>query len=124
MTATTDMKHLLIPAIRNMIVIGAALGCATASAQVPAPDPKSGGIAGTVYAVDADGARSVVPGAQVKLTGPSVSRQAITDDQGRYSFVIPPNTYEIDVTTPGLYGSNSVIVGSNGALDVPVEMRV
>ena len=111
-------------AIRSLGVIGAALVCAMAFAQATAPDPKSGGIAGTVYTIDADGTRSIVPGAQVKLVGPSVSQETVTDEQGKYSFVTPPNTYEIDVTAPGLCGSNSVTLTSNAALDVPVEMRV
>jgi hypothetical protein len=123
MIANTYMRRLLV-----LIIPVLALVSATASAQVAAPGEENGetngGIAGTVYTVDADGSRSVVPGALVRLTGPSISQQTTTDDLGRYSFAAPPNTYEIDVTAPGLRGSNSANLVSGAALDVPVELKV
>ena len=82
-------------------------------------------MAGTAYTVDSDGARSVVPGALVTLIGPSFSQRTVTDDQGRYSFAsVATNTYQIDVTAPGLTGSNTVTLVSGTALEVPVELRL
>jgi hypothetical protein len=85
----------------------------------------NGDIKGTVYTVDSDGGRSVVPGALVKLIGPSSSRQTLTDDRGRYSFApLATNTYRIDATAPGLSGSNMATFVSGIPLDVPVELKV
>ncbi|HVO98232.1 MAG TPA: TonB-dependent receptor [Bryobacteraceae bacterium] len=96
-----------------------------AAAQGAGEDLKTSRIQGTVYTVESDGGRAMVPGAVVKLTGPSFSDQTITDDQGKYSFAaVTANTYRIDVTAPGLNGSNEVIVASSTALDIPVELKV
>jgi hypothetical protein len=66
-----------------------------------------------------------VPGALVKLIGPSSSRQTLTDDRGRYSFApLATNTYRIDATAPGLSGSNMATFVSGIPLDVPVELKV
>src|SRR5260370_2189531 len=90
-----------------------------------AQDVKLGGIEGIVYTVDSDGGRSLVPGALVKLTGPSFSQQTVTNDRGKYSFIaVATNTYQIDVTAPGLSGSNTVTFVSGTPLDAPVELRV
>src|SRR5258708_32876426 len=74
-----------------------------------AQDVKQSGIEGIVYTVDSDGGRSVVPGALVKLVGPSFSQQTVTNDQGRYGFMaVGPKTYQIYGRPPGLSESSTV----------------
>src|SRR5260370_16077952 len=90
-----------------------------------AQEVKESGIDGIVYTVEPDGGRSVVPGALVKLTGPSFSQQTVTNDRGRYTFTtVATNTYQIDVTAPGLSGTNTVKFVSGTALDASVELKV
>src|SRR5258708_29042859 len=90
-----------------------------------AQDVKQSGIEGIVHTSDSDGGRSVVPGALVKLVGPSFSQQTVTNDQGRYGFMaVATNTYQIDVTAPGLSGSSTVAFVSGAALDASVELKV
>src|SRR5271165_5330597 len=79
-------------------------------------------ISGTVYTVGPTGAKSMVAGAMVKLTGPSLSLDTITSQTGAYNFgPLPQNTYRIDVTAPGLSGSKTVTVTSGSTLDIPIE---
>ena len=87
--------------------------------------PSKGAIKGSVYTVDADGGRSAVPGALVKLIGPSSSQETTTNDQGQYDFVgLDADAYEIEVTAPALSGSAMVRVESGTVLDTPIELRV
>jgi hypothetical protein len=39
-------------------------------------EPKTGAVQGTVFTTDAEGGRSVVPGAKVSLNGPGTSTEA------------------------------------------------
>jgi hypothetical protein len=120
------MKQQLLLTIRALALLSATTCIplwlpAVATAQATA---KNAGIKGLVYTVDSDGHRSVVPGALVKLIGPSFAQQTVTDDQGRYSLLaVSPNTYELDVTAPGLSGSNTVTLDTGRALEVEVELR-
>src|SRR5260370_17692678 len=116
------MKQHILLSIRVLVLLSAITWWLPriATAQSAGQDVKNGAIEGTVYTIDPDGARSVVPGALVRLIGPSSSRQTVTNDQGKYSFVaVATNTYQIDVTTPGLNGSNTVSLASRTLLYVP-----
>jgi hypothetical protein len=122
------MKCLL--AIRVLALVSA-ITCALcglpriAAAEAAAGGVTSGGIEGTVYTIDADGNRSAVPNAQVRLIGPSFSQQTVTNSQGRYSFsIVGANAYRIEAMTRGLSGSNTVTFVSGTSLDVPVELRI
>ena len=82
-------------------------------------------INGTVYTVNSGGNRSQVPNALIRLVGPSVSQQTVTDREGKYSFLaVTTNTYRLDAIAPGLRGSNTVTFVSGTALEVPVELKV
>jgi hypothetical protein len=85
----------------------------------------AGDISGTVFTVESDGERSVIPGAQVRLVGRSLSQETGTDQEGKYSFAaVPPGTYLIEAKAPGFIGIKSVTVAAGAALDVPVQMTV
>ena len=95
------------------------------AAEAVARDVKNSGIEGTVYTVDSDGNRSEVPAALVRLSGPSFSRETVTNGQGRYSFLaLDTNKYQIDAMAPGLSGSTTVTFVSGATLEVPVELKV
>jgi hypothetical protein len=80
---------------------------------------------GTVFTLNPDGRHSVVPGANVTLSGPSFSKQTISDDQGRYSFTaVPVGTYQIDAKAPGLTGSGAVTVLLGAVVEAAVRLRV
>jgi Carboxypeptidase regulatory-like domain len=95
------------------------------AAQSVCADLKSGDLQGTAFILDGDGKRSVVAGATVDLTGPSLSKQGVTDERGLYSFIaVPPGPYRIEVTASGLTGFNEATVISGKTLEVSVQMKV
>jgi hypothetical protein len=101
------MKQQLRLTIRFIVLVSTTCAACSfsrfANAQTTKKDPRGGSIEGTVYTVESDGARSAIPGALVRLVGPSSSQQTVTSDQGRYSFgALDANTYQLDVTAPGL----------------------
>jgi hypothetical protein len=119
------MKQQLLLTIRVLVLVSAMAFPLFFLDRAVAQDVKIGGIEGTVYTVDPDGGRSVVPGALVRLIGPSLFQQTVTNDQGRYTFVaVGANTYQVAVTAPGLTGSNTVTLVSGTSLDASVELKV
>jgi hypothetical protein len=61
----------------------------------------------------------------VTLSGPSFSKQTISDDQGRYSFIaVPLGTYQIDAKAPGLTGSGAVTVLLGAVVEAAVRLQV
>jgi hypothetical protein len=96
-----------------------------AAAQYASVDIKTSAVRGTVFVVNSDGGRSAVTGATVGLSGPSLSLQTLTDEQGNYSFAaVGPDTYHIVVTASGLAGSGAVTVVSGTVLEVPIQLRI
>src|SRR5258708_12490109 len=72
-----------------------------------ATDPATGTLHGTVYTSGSNGEQLVVPGARVKLSGPS-SLDIQTDGTGSYSLSdVSPGVYSIEVTTAGLPASTA-----------------
>lgn len=123
------MKQQLRLTIRCLVLISTT--CAPccfsrfADAQTTREDLRGGSIEGAVYTVESDGARSAIPGALVRLVGPSSSQQTVTSDQGRYRFgALDANTYELDVAAPGLSGSKTVALATGSTLDIPIELSL
>lgn len=88
-------------------------------------DVKCGDLQGIAFILDAAGERSVVAGATVDLTGPSLSKHSVTDERGAYSFTaVPPRPYRIEVRASGLTGFNKVTVASGKTLEISVQMKV
>ena len=88
------------------------------------PKPVLGTIAGEVFNVGPDGQRAVVPGAQIKLSGP-VERQTESDATGQYRFeLVPPGRYTAEAAAPGLAGKLSVDVaaGETAAASISLEL--
>ena len=88
------------------------------------PKPVLGTIAGEIFNVGPDGQRAVVPGAQIKLSGP-VERQTESDATGQYRFeLVPPGRYTAEAATPGLAGKLSVDVaaGETAAAAIALEL--
>src|SRR5271169_1340033 len=89
------------------------LGGLALSGPIRAQAETGDAISGTVYTAESTGAKSMVAGATVRLTGPSLSLETTTSPTGTYSFAgVPQNTYRIDVAAPGLSGSKTVTFGS------------
>jgi hypothetical protein len=85
-------------------------------------DPPATRIEGTVFIRDSAGNRFVLGGATVKLNGP-VSFETAADENGNYVFDgIPPGTYEVNASSPGLQVSKSVQVGA-GEIHLPLELK-
>jgi hypothetical protein len=89
-----------------------------------ATDPATGKLHGTVYTSGSNGEQLVVPGAHVKLSGPS-SLDIQTDGTGSYSLSdISPGVYSIEVTTPGLRGSTvATIAGETTETKVQLQLE-
>jgi TonB-dependent receptor-like protein len=85
----------------------------------------SGALTGTVFTIDPDGTRTLVPGTMVSITGPGVSQQAIADQHAVWRFTgLAPGRYQVEAVAPGLSGSNIVVVSGAGVTEVSVELRV
>jgi hypothetical protein len=94
-------------------------------AQPASTNLKKGAIRGTVFIVGSDGVRSGMAGVKVRLERSSSSIQTVTDEAGNYSFAaVTPATYQIEVTAPGLVGSETATVVSGTALDVPIQLKI
>jgi len=95
------------------------------TAPVAIAQGDSGALTGTVFTIDSDGTRSLVPGATVSLTGPGAMQQAIADEHAVCRFSgLAPGRYQVDAVAPGLSGSNTVVVSQSGVTEVSVELRV
>ena len=113
---------------RSLLIIAALtnplcwLPCVTA-AKSAWVNLTSGDVRGTTFIKNFD-AKSAVRGAIVRLNGPSLSRQAVTDARGNYAFMsIVPGSYQIDVRATGLIGAAKVTVVSRAARDVPIQLK-
>ena len=96
----------------------------TGKAGFGATDPATGTLLGTVYTAGANGEQLVVPGAHVKLSGPS-SLDIQTDGTGSYSLSdISPGVYSIEVTTPGLRGSTVATIAAGETTETKVQLEL
>lgn len=94
----------------------------TASAHSKQPNGATAKISGTVFVQDSAGNRSVVPGAKVKLDGPT-SFETETDENGNYVVAaVPPGAYTVEAVSPGLEIRQTLTV-EGGEVDVPLELK-
>lgn len=88
------------------------------------PQETSGAIHGVVFVAAENGNRSFVPNTSVTLSGPSVTRVAVSDESGHYSFAsVPLGTYRLDAQGPGLRGTAIAELAENAVIDIPVELK-
>jgi hypothetical protein len=86
---------------------------------------KTGDVRGTVFIVDSQIGRFVMPGAQVRLEGNSMPLETVTDLQGNYTFSeVTPGNYRIEVKAPGFIGSAEVTVVPGAALEIPIPLGI
>jgi Carboxypeptidase regulatory-like domain len=106
--------------LARLISIGLLGTCAFAGDT----DPKTGALQGTVFTTDADGGRSVVPGAKVSLNGPTPSETS-PDAEGKFVFrALQPGSYILKSEACGMTATQ-VVVGSAGAVPAAsLEMKV
>src|SRR5258708_2594291 len=79
-------------------------------------------IVGIIFVQGSAGNRSVVPGAKVKLDGPTAF-ETETDEKGNYVFAaVPPGTYTVEAVSPGLEIRQTLRV-EGGEVDVPLELK-
>jgi hypothetical protein len=79
-------------------------------------------IDGTVFVQDTKGNRSSVAGAMVQLNGPAEFKTA-TDDNGEYVFAaVPPGTYQVTASAPGLEARQVLQVG-DGNIQLSLELK-
>jgi len=80
----------------------------------------------TVRGQVTDPSAAVVPGATVQLLGPSVSRSAKTDGQGRYTVSLPPGKYSVRADAKGFVTFTQPILevtaGQANALDIALQI--
>src|SRR3984893_8131421 len=107
--------------IRSLVVV-----VSLAGASVFAADTKgeTGTVQGVVFTADADGGRSVVPGAKVSLTG-LANRETEADIAGKYVFnALPTGSYNLKAQAPGMVAIGTVVVTAGAVSEAPLEMRV
>jgi outer membrane receptor protein involved in Fe transport len=95
-------------------------------AGVFAADTKgeTGTVRGVVFTADADGGRSVVPGAKISLIGPA-TRETEADAAGKYRFdTLPPGSYNLKAQASGMTATHTVVVAVGTVSEAPLEMKV
>src|SRR5258706_1816415 len=94
------------------------------NAGLGATDPATGTVQGTVYTSGSSGEELVVPGAHVKLSGPS-SFDIQADGTGSYSLSdVPPGVYSIEATAPGLIGSTVATIAAGETTQTKVQLQI
>jgi hypothetical protein len=103
-------------------VVAIVLLSACALAQSPART--TGTVHGTVFIVDDDRDRSVIPSAQVSLMGPT-HLAVQTDGQGNFSFEsVLPGDYAISAESSGMAGTQNIVVQAGTVSEVSLEMKL
>jgi carboxypeptidase family protein len=88
------------------------------------PTQSTGTVHGTVFIVDDDGGRSVIPSVKVSLTGPT-HIEVQSDDAGSFSFdSVIPGDYTISAEAPGMAGTQNIVVGSAAVSEVSLQMKL
>ena len=83
-----------------------------------------GSIRGDVFTKDKGGERSVLPATHVALHG-VVEKETQSDQRGAYSFdSVPPGTYVLEATAPGLSATLEVEVSPGATAAAPLELNV
>ncbi|MEO0249899.1 MAG: carboxypeptidase regulatory-like domain-containing protein, partial [candidate division WOR-3 bacterium] len=81
---------------------------------------------GTVYSLDTDGTRKVLPAASVRLEGTAVQQEVLADAEGRFLFTdIPPGDYTLHVSMQGFdpyTKSYKLLPGSVGNLEIDLKI--
>src|ERR1700751_4621119 len=83
--------------------------------------PAVGSIRGDFFTKDTNGEPAVLPGVRIVLHGP-ITKETESDAQGAFAIdSLPPGTYEIEASAPGLSGGLGVEVTPGTASTVPLE---
>src|SRR5262249_16033814 len=84
----------------------------------------TGSLQGLVFTRDADGARAIVPGAKILLTG-AATRETEADASGGFGFTaLLPGSYTLTAQAHGLIAIQTIEVTAANTADVPLEMKV
>jgi Carboxypeptidase regulatory-like domain len=84
----------------------------------------SGSITGDVFTKGTNGELAVLPGVLIVLHRP-ITKETESAAQGAFAIDnLPPGTYQIEATAPGLYAALAVEVSAGTSSTVPVEMNV
>ena len=107
--------------LRSIPLIVLLIGSAAAYAQergAAAPESSNSSISGQVKAITGQGQTDVVTGVEVRLSGAqpeSVSRSAVTDDDGRFQFLqLPPGVFRLEASPEGFQPWAAIITLGNG----------
>src|SRR5258708_12553852 len=72
----------------------------------------TGSVEGVVITIDADGGRSVVPGAKISLDGPK-HIDAEADAEGKFTISgVAPGSYGITAKAPGMTATQNLMVAA------------
>ncbi len=109
-----DMKNkFTIPSLSALLIV---LSATMALAQNTA----------TIRGQVTDPSAAIVPGATVQFLGPSASRTAKTDGQGRYQITVPPGKYSVRADAKGFVTFTQQVLevapGQGNALDIALQI--
>ena len=111
------MKDLIPSLVAVISLLGASVFAADTKGE-------TGTLQGVVFTADADGGRSVVPGAKVFLNGPA-TRVTEADAAGKYGFnALPPGSYNLKAQAPGMIATQTVVVAGRTVSEAALEMKV
>ena len=106
----------------TMGVLAIALQGSFALAQ--GPTRSTGTVHGTVFIVDDNGGRSVIPSVKVSLTVPT-HIEVQSDDAGNFSFdSVIPGDYTISAEASGLAGTQNIVVEQAAVCEVSLQMKL
>jgi Carboxypeptidase regulatory-like domain len=111
--------------VRRKLTLGIlAIALQGICALAQGPTKSTGTVHGTVFIVDDDGGRSVIPSVKVSLTGPT-HIEVQSDDAGSFSFdPVIPGDYTISAEAPGMAGTQNIVVGSAAVSEVSLQMKL
>lgn len=95
-----------------------------AGALAQGSSQRTGKVHGTVFIVDDDGGRAVIPSTEVSMIGPT-SLTVETDGQGNFSFgPVLPGDYAISANSSGMAGTQNIVVEAGIVSEVSLEMKL
>jgi Carboxypeptidase regulatory-like domain len=84
----------------------------------------TGTIQGVVFAEDSNGARSVIPAAQIALDGPKRMKTE-SEGEGLFAFAaVPPGSYTITAHATGMAATQRIVVVAGATSEVNLEMKL
>src|ERR1700730_11606849 len=120
-TSTSPAEGIVMKAIIPTLAL--VIGLLDASVFAADTKGEAGTVWGVVFTPDADGGRSVVPGAKISLIGPA-TRETEADAAGKYVFdALPPGSYDLKAQAPGMIATHTLAIAVGPVSEAPLGRK-